>query len=545
MAPFVLHLCGPGWTEAAPSDGPRCWLKGQTYLDGAPIGVDDLAGHLSAVPPSPQSLTASLNRLNGFYAWVTQADHQLRTGVDHVRSRPLFYGQAGGRFFLADEAEWVRQQVGDQEMDPIAREEFQLAGYVTGADTLFPHVKQLQAGECLTATADESGLIRVETQRYYRFLHTEPESYDETALGAELDRVAVASIQRLIDYAGGRQILVPLSGGYDSRLIVTLLKRLSYDNILTFTYGVPGNQESAYSKRVAEALGLRWHFVEYSEALWREAWQTSERWAYQKWAAGWTSIAHVQDWLAVKLMKEQRVLEPDCLFVPGHSGDFVAGSHIPTNAFERSSFTLDDATDAVFSKHYGLAPLKFFDTSRQTWAERIRDRLERDGITAAWEYADVFEKWDWQERQAKFICNSVRVYEFFGYDWWMPLWDLEFVDFWEGVPLVLRKEREWYKSFVSGQFSMQSADEESARLTNAADVAGIAKFLHQAKFVEKLKKITLLRNFVRHLIGHGSKRSPLGWEGWFSDQAFKDYQLKNFSINGMVAAAFLENVKMN
>ncbi len=29
--------------------------------------------------------------------------------------------------------------------------------------------------------------------------------------------------------------------------------------------------------------------------------------------------------------------------------------------------------------------------------------------------ADAFERWDLQERQAKFICNSVRVYESFGY----------------------------------------------------------------------------------------------------------------------------------
>jgi asparagine synthase (glutamine-hydrolysing) len=256
-----LHLSGPGWTEAAPSEGIRCGLKGQVYLDGTPIGVDDLARHLSSAPSSPQSLTASLTRLNGFYAWVTQADQELRAGVDHVRSRHLFYGQAEGRFFLADDAEWVRQQVGDREMDTIAREEFQLAGCVTGADTLFPHVKQLQAGEYLVATAGEGGVIRVETQRYYRFLHTEPESYDDTALGAELDRVAVASVRPLMDYAGGRQIVVPLSGGYDSRLIVTLLKRLGYDNILAFIYGVPGNKEPAYSQRVAEALGLRWHIA--------------------------------------------------------------------------------------------------------------------------------------------------------------------------------------------------------------------------------------------------------------------------------------------
>ena len=42
------------------------------------------------------------------------------------------------------------------------------------------------------------------------------------------------------------------------------------------------------------------------------------------------------------------------------------------------------------------------------------------------------------ERQAKFIVNSVRVYEFFGYAWRIPLWDRELIDFFLKVPLKYR-----------------------------------------------------------------------------------------------------------
>ena len=495
MTELSLQLDDSAWRQSANTSGVS--LKGQAYLDAKPIDADALASHLNTVETN-DALTTALKRLNGFYAWIEQTPGRIRAAVDHIRSRPLFYACIDGRFMLSDDAEWVRHQVGDREMDPIAREEFQLAGYVTGADTLFPNVKQLQAGELLLATQQDEG-VRVETHRYYRFLHTEPDQVDEPALRARLDEVAVASIQRLIDYANGRQIVVPLSGGYDSRLIVTLLKRLGYDNVLTFTYGAPGNKESAYSKRVADALGLRWHFVEYSEALWREAWQTPERWRYQKWASGWNSIAHMQDWLAVKVMKAQGVPEPDCLFVPGHSGDFVAGSHIPANAFDRSHFTLDNATDAVFSKHYGLAPLKFIETSRQTWAERIRDRMERDGIDAAWEYADVFEKWDWQERQAKFICNSVRVYEVFSYDWWMPLWDKEFVEFWEGVPLELRKKRRWYLEFVKGQFALLAKNAHLKKFNDASETSHLIEIVSKSRIGAMVRKTYPVRALVRKI----------------------------------------------
>jgi asparagine synthase (glutamine-hydrolysing) len=453
MAPFVLHLSGPGWTESAPSDGPRCWLKGQTYLDGNPIRVDDLASHLRAAPSSPQSLTVSLAPLNGFYAWVTQADQELRAGVDHIRSRPLFYGQAGGRFYLADEAEWVRQQVGDREMDPIAREEFQLAGYVTGADTLFPHVKQLQAGEFLTATASEGGIIRVETQRYYRFLHTEPARYDATALGAELDRVAVASIQRLIDYAGGRQIVVPLSGGYDSRLIVTLLKRLGYHHVLGFSYGVAGNEEAACSRDVAAALDIPWRFIEYTNAGLADAWSSDQAKDYRAMAANHSSLPHVQDWFAVKKLLDEGHITSDAIVAPGHSGDFVAGSHIPPFVFERKTFFLAELLGRLTNGHLANAPeFRFGITRDGTLERRLLDRIGYpfDGTDIS--MANLIELWDWQERQAKYIVNSVRVYDHFHLDWWMPLWDIEFVHFWESVPLALRRERKWFKEWIDAQY---------------------------------------------------------------------------------------------
>jgi asparagine synthetase B (glutamine-hydrolysing) len=64
------------------------------------------------------------------------------------------------------------------------------------------------------------------------------------------------------------------------------------------------------------------------------------------------------------------------------------------------------------------------------------------------EAADVFERWDLQERQAKFICNSVRAYEAFGHDWRLPLFDHELMDFWARVPLDLRFGRKLYFRFA-------------------------------------------------------------------------------------------------
>lgn len=524
MTLIKMHLDSPRWQHDAVS--PE-----QFYAQCGSIWQDISALHHAK---SLDDFAKSLTAINGFYAVVQQRPSQLLAAVDHIRSIPLFYGQANGQLLISDNAEWVRQQVGDDVMDQVAREEFQLAGYVTGPDTLFPNVKQLQAGECLMATESDEGL-QLQTYRYYRFLHSEPQEYNKPLLEETLDRIAVASIQRLIDYANGRQIVVPLSGGYDSRLIVALLKRLGYENILTFTYGVPGNKESQYSKMVADALNLRWHFVEYSNELWRKAWESEERWQYQKWGSGWSSVAHVQDWLAVKIMQEDGAIDNDAIFVPGHSGDFVAGSHIPDAAFTGEALSLDDVCHALFQGHYRLAPANLFTTQEHRWLGRIKERIEASSVQASWQYADAYEKWDWQERQAKFIGNSVRVYEFFGHDWWMPLWDKEFVDFWQDIPLVLRQGRKWYLDYVKEIYNSQAL--EKKELGNASDsfVARLKKRVSNIPFSKKLYSYVKSKKLKEH---------PLALFGRHADESHKELIEKGYSIVGLNANDFLNTAKI-
>lgn len=516
-----LHLTSSGWRETAKGLKQRgaCWQSSEHLLEAT----------------SCSEISEALQQQNGFYALVWERGSQLLAAVDHIRSIPLFYALKDGNFFLSDDAEWVRQQVGNTTMDEIAKEEFQLTGYVTGQDTLYPDVKQLQAGEFLSINTSVESL-QLKTERYYRFLHIEPENYAEAALYQQLDAAALASIDNLIRYANGRQIVIPLSGGYDSRLIATLLKRRGYENILTFTYGVLGNKESAYSKKVADALGLKWHFVEYNNELWREAWQTEERWQYQKWASGWSSIAHVQDWLAVKILKQNTIIDNDSIFVPGHSGDFVAGSHIPDVAFQEKTLNLMDSCQATLSRHYSLAPRTKFEVGEAFWLNKIKENMEFEDFSSNVKFADSFEKWDWQERQAKFICNSVRVYEFYGYDWWIPLWDKEFMYFWEKVPLRLRKGREWYLEYVKQVFAESSVIVIESELNNASDDGNIKTIVKNSFFYKR----NFFRFITRKICGFFMPaKSSLAYESWFSADFYSKHKNDGYCINGMLAKVFL------
>lgn len=128
----------------------RIWVRGGVYTGNEFCRDTELPSLLSRIAPlisddTPDELHKFLSKLNGFFALVVQKGDTVLAAVDRVRSIPLFYGQEKGEIFLSDDAEWIRKNVGDTELDPVARQEFLFTGYVTGKETIFPHVRQLQA----------------------------------------------------------------------------------------------------------------------------------------------------------------------------------------------------------------------------------------------------------------------------------------------------------------------------------------------------------------------------------------------------------------
>ena len=62
--------------------------------------------------------------------------------------------------------------------------------------------------------------------------------------------------------------------------------------------------------------------------------------------------------------------------------------------------------------------------------------------------AAAYEYWEWQERQSKYIVNSVRSYEYFEYEWRLPLWRRPLVDFWMRVSLADKQNQSLYIQYL-------------------------------------------------------------------------------------------------
>ncbi|CAO5258079.1 asparagine synthase-related protein [Frankia sp. AgKG'84/4] len=439
-----------------------------------------------------------IKNFKGNFSIVFENDELIFAAADRIRSLPLFYGIKNGDFYLSDDARWIYEQVLDKNIDETSKVEFYLSGYVTGANTLYSNVKQIQAGEYIIFNKKEGTLTK---SNYFTFRHGNYFKKSQDELIEVLDQVHIKVFQRLIRSLNGRTAVLPLSGGYDSRLIAIMLNRLGYKDVICFSYGNQDDKEAIISKKVAEKLGYKWLFIAYTKENWIEWYNSDRRKQYFQYADGLSSIPHIQDVIAVEELKKKELIPTDSIFIPGHAGDFVAGSHIPEQFVTNQQISSKMIVDQILNVHYKLwDDRKLIRGYKGEFSKKIFDIIEYRDFYSNDEAADVYEQWDWSERQAKFIANSIRVYDFHGYEWRLPLWEKEIVEFWGRVPLENRLNRRLYFDYVLRKQSDFSH-------LNRNQVNNYSKFIKSL-----IEKIPSLYNYVIYYQRiKFMKNHPLGW----------------------------------
>lgn len=446
----LQNPCCP-WARAEDGEGAAAsitvWVRGQAWFEGAFLDARQLAARLCALLRDPAAAPTVvcrriLSALNGHFALVVRTPHETVAAVDRSRTIPLFYGTAGQRILLSDEARRVRAFVADQHMDPDAVTEFLLTGYVTGRDTLYATVKQVRPGEIIRIR--DGAPASVEREHYCRFLHTDARDEPDEMLCQAMSSLFERVFDRFRQSLQGRRIVVPLSGGFDSRLIVAGLKQAGVRDVVCFTYGRPGNDDSALSQQVARQLGYEWHFVPYTRETWRTWFRSEAGCAYRHYATNLCSLTHLQEAPALQALRAKGVLQPGDEIAPGHT---PLGGYIPPHwAALRGD---DDVMREILRFHYSCW---------RWWpgASGLGNRLEQRILTSlaiaaaqnAIEVSSHIELWEIDERHAKFILNCLRAYEFHGCGWRLPICDNDVWEFDIALPLRCREGRRLYQHYL-------------------------------------------------------------------------------------------------
>ena len=423
------------------SAGGTCAI-GTAFRDGEQLAATDIVTEFDAAPDL-ESVEDALCELNGFYSVITPVNRQVVVAVDRLASYPLFYSSPDDSVYVSDTPSWLRKQIGDDTYDRTAEIEYILTGYTTGTKTLSPNVKQVLAGECVAVGRNHPSKNPAR-RRWYTFpQESERLSASEEELLAHMDEILVRAYERVIEYADGRPIVVSLSSGHDSRLSLIMLARLGYDDLIALTHGA-ADGETTLCKHIADDVGVPWVYVPGTHDEWYQWYNSEEREQFQSDARYLDRIPTLEGALGVRTTHEQGLVPPDSVFVTG-DGVISTGEHIPPEFVDGEALTTDEVYGTIVRSHY-----KYWE-----WDDEIDDLLHEQvaaglgypTITTAGQAIEAMERWDWQERQAKFIPRT-HVFEFWDYDWWMPLWDHEFVEFWCRLPAEAKADKRLFRQYV-------------------------------------------------------------------------------------------------
>jgi asparagine synthase (glutamine-hydrolysing) len=430
------------------------FARGRAFVSGELLEEEKLAEYFSKT-----KCEDTVNFCNGFWGLVKVHDNSIFIAADRTRSYPLFYAIIDNIAYISDDAYWIKDKTKETEFDEISKNEFLVTGYVTGCDTLYKNVKQIQAGEMILIAIDEQNNIVVNSSKYYSFIHGDYfEDLSMEELLKEHEFILFESMKRLIKYADGKTIVVPLSGGYDSRLVATVLKKLNYSNVITFTYGRVNNPECLISREVAKLLGYKWIFIPYDNDKSYEWYNSIERANFSTYADNLSTILPDREWPAVLELKKRKLIPEDSIFAPGHSGDFISGGQIPKKLYD-SNVNPKQIVNEIIKNHYIMWN---FDGVKKEWKKDFSKKVlkcveikmfDKKDFASNEFAANLYEKWNFEENQIKRMINSVKIYDFFGYKYWLPLWDYEYMNFWCKIPLKYRINKYLYDECVVKLYS--------------------------------------------------------------------------------------------
>ncbi len=424
-------------------DEIKYFFKGTLFYKNELLDEIKIGHLLSDMFSDLKNLEKYLQQLNGVYSLILETPERTICIVDRLRSFPIFYAKSDRKFHISDDAYSIRDSL-NTPFNECNSLELLVAGYVTGSETLYNGIFQVEAGSFLTFDKETDC---IDTAYYYRYLHESFFKDTPDLLMNRLDETLVHIFERLISSTKGLQIVVPLSGGLDSRIIVAMLKRLGVNDVICFSYGNKEWPEAEISRQVAEELDYPWHYVEYTDEKWFACYHSEMMRDYNRYAGNLTSLPYIQDFLAIKELKEKGNIPDNAVFVPGHT-DLFPGVFLPHDYKKSQNYSNEMVENDILKQHYHLN--QFDGTTRlkaiflKKIQQSIGDITVRDNETCA----DALELFALNERTAKLIYNGIRVYEFFGYTWRAPFCDGEFMDFFRHVPISFRIKKALYRDYA-------------------------------------------------------------------------------------------------
>lgn len=419
-----------------------CWFKGYLQDEEGKVIRGDEAVILLKSLPSFSDLTALLKHYTGLFSIIIQKENETWLAVDIARSMPLYYSEDFSA--VSDDVDALIEvcEKDYYRLDDIRTLELYTTSFVGFKNTIYKGIKQIELG-CVAQIKD--GII--DEKPYFVHQATVKAMTEEETL-RKLDELTSKMIQRMLAVVGSKQIVLSLSGGYDSRYLACSLKKHGVDNVICYTYGRGDSFEVAQSKKVAEALGFKWYNVNYDDTSIKNILRDDTE--YLDYCNRPDYSAYLQNYLAVKELHKKHLVPKESVFLTGLCNDMPTGYYIPPEEEAKTyGFTNDGLAEYNLAERF----IKFALTSkaRSIFKADILAFLQRMHITVT-DYKSFISALDCLETanfHSHCFLNMNTVHEFFDYEWLLPCWDKDLLLFWYSVALEMRRGQKLYETYVT------------------------------------------------------------------------------------------------
>jgi asparagine synthase (glutamine-hydrolysing) len=447
-------------------------ITGTIWLNGSFISSFDVENELCKISTFEQ-FNHFILKLKGHFTIIKRMSDEYWVATDPILRYPVFFKIGKGRIEISDDPKILlhgEKKIPDKEASLF----FLQFGATFGNHTLLNGLSVFEPGT-VTRLSEDS----IHTEHYLKGYFKSDQRWEYTPL--ELKGILEEIFFRYINLYKDRPFVVPLTAGYDSRFILTMLKSHGVKNVQCFTWGRKNNLEMVTAKKVAAQLNYKYQFIEYDSNLIKNFSRQDQFFKYMEYAGNFTSMPYMQDYFAVSYLNQNQIIPSDAVFIPGHTGDVYSGSH------QRPWFELLSKNDICYELVDFFSMTGFH--KKPLSKDHIISLLERYLYDNNFTPSQFVDYWDINIRQARFVARSSSIFNYFGYDVILPLSDQLFINYFFSAPVKLRfNERLYRETLVELFFKPNSVDFDLKDVRNFKKDVWLTKYLkiNMPQFFKKM-----------------------------------------------------------
>lgn len=348
--------------------------------------------------------------LNGSWACIIYSKKEVILASDIIRSIPIFYSVFNNTIYVSNTTHILRDKLKLNNINQKNIDFYKKNYSGPQGETILKGLYDVNAGHFVRFNKNELMIYK------YWFMPAKLNIINPDHLLTKTNEIFDIVFRRMkiyFDANSNKKILLPLSGGMDSRLLAWALDKYQIKNeIIAYSFGINSEHEEALiSKKIALKLDFKWLFIKYTKAKWLKF--KDDLSDLVNVFPSHKSSLHLMDFIAIQELSK---MYPNSIVLPGHTLDNLTGLSIPPELKFKN-----------FIDEKNLANLnKLYDSKLTNYEEHYKNN-----------------------KLSSFVVNSIRTYEYFGLECYLPYWDLDLTDFWYSVPTHWRIERNLFRLYLN------------------------------------------------------------------------------------------------